>query len=181
MSHDTIAREVDMDEVLSIEEIKARYAPDWVLIGEPQTDENLSVRAGKVLFHSPDRDEAYRKAAELRLPYFAVRHLGTLPEHLLINLRALCRVRYCGPIGTDEVHSSGLYETSRSLAERHRPTAATRSDAPRGNAVCDAPRRRKGAALSRGTRGVRDGIPTRSVGTSSYASTSLWSDCQSYH
>ena len=42
-----------MDELLPIEEIELRDAPDWVLIGEPQTGEDLSVRAGRVLFHSP--------------------------------------------------------------------------------------------------------------------------------
>jgi hypothetical protein len=30
-----------MDEVLTIEEMKVRYAPEWVLIGDPETDEAL--------------------------------------------------------------------------------------------------------------------------------------------
>ena len=51
-----------MDEILTIEEIEARYAPDWVLIGEPQTDESLRVQAGKVLFHGPDQDESFAGA-----------------------------------------------------------------------------------------------------------------------
>jgi hypothetical protein len=75
-----------MDEVLTIEEIEARYAPEWVLIAEPQTDEALNVLAGKVLFHSPDRDEVYRKAQELRLDRIAVRYLGPYPEHLVLIL-----------------------------------------------------------------------------------------------
>ena len=29
-----------MDEILTIDEIQSRYAPEWVLIGEPQTDED---------------------------------------------------------------------------------------------------------------------------------------------
>src|SRR5215213_7368898 len=55
-------REESMDEILTIDQIKARYAPDWVLIGEPQTDEFQRLHAGKVLFHSPDREAVYRKA-----------------------------------------------------------------------------------------------------------------------
>jgi hypothetical protein len=43
-----------MDEVLTFEAIEARLAPDWVLIGEPQTDEHLRVISGRVLFHGPD-------------------------------------------------------------------------------------------------------------------------------
>jgi hypothetical protein len=78
--------EVDMDETLTIEEIEVRFAPEWVLIGEPQTAEDLSLRAGKVLFHSPDRDEVYRKARELRLDRIAVRYLGTWPEDMALVL-----------------------------------------------------------------------------------------------
>ncbi len=69
-----------MDEMRSIDEIKARYAPDWVLIGEPETDEFQHVRAGRVLFHSPDREEVYRKAIDLRPGRFAFRYLGEVPE-----------------------------------------------------------------------------------------------------
>src|SRR4051812_20945090 len=44
----------------------------------------------------------------------------------------------------------------------------TRSHAPRGNALFDAPRRPgRARATRRGTRSVPDGIPTRSVGTRS--------------
>jgi hypothetical protein len=75
-----------MDEVLTVAEIEARYAPEWVLIGEPETDANLSLRAGRVLFHSPDRDEVYRKATELRPGRFAVRYLGSWPEHMALFL-----------------------------------------------------------------------------------------------
>jgi hypothetical protein len=64
---------------LTIDEIKTRFAPDWVLIREPQTDENQRLLAGKVLFHSRDRDEVYRKAIELRPAHFAFRYLGELP------------------------------------------------------------------------------------------------------
>ena len=75
-----------MDEMPTIEEIRARYASDWVLIGEPETDESQHLRAGKVFFHSPDRDEVYRKAGELRPGRFAVRYLGTWPEDMALIL-----------------------------------------------------------------------------------------------
>ena len=75
-----------MNEILTIDEIQARYAPDWVLIGEPQTDESLGVRAGKVLFHSPDQDEVCRKAAEYPPGRYALRFLGTVPDDLVLVL-----------------------------------------------------------------------------------------------
>jgi hypothetical protein len=75
-----------VDEVLTIDQIKARYAPDWVLIGEPQTDEFQQVHAGRVLFHSPDREAVYRKAIELRPGRFAFDDLGEWPEELAFVL-----------------------------------------------------------------------------------------------
>lgn len=75
-----------MDEVLTIDEIESRFAPDWVLIGEPQTDDTLAVLGGKVLFHSPDRDEVCRKARELRPGRFAIEYLGAWPEDMALVL-----------------------------------------------------------------------------------------------
>lgn len=75
-----------MDEILTIDQIKARYAPDWVLIGEPQTDELQPVHAGKVLFHSPDRDEVYQRAIELRPAHFAFAYLGEWPQDMAFIL-----------------------------------------------------------------------------------------------
>ncbi len=78
-----------MDEILTAEEITARFAPDWVLVGDPQTDEQLNLRAGKVLFHSPDRDEVYRKAKLLQPGRFAVQYLGTWPENMALIPRTV--------------------------------------------------------------------------------------------
>ncbi len=75
-----------MDEVLTIDEIKARYAPDWVLIGEPETDEMLELQGGKVLFHGPDRDEVCRKAIEYPPGRYALQFLGTIPDDLVLVL-----------------------------------------------------------------------------------------------
>jgi hypothetical protein len=75
-----------MDEILTIAEMKARYAPDWVLIGEPQSDESQRLKAGKVLFHSPDREAVYRKAIELKPGHFAFRYLGEMPEDMAFVL-----------------------------------------------------------------------------------------------
>ena len=78
--------EGDMDEMLTIEEIEARFAPEWVLIAEPQTDGEQRLLGGKVVFHSPDHDEVYRKARELQLHRIAVRYLGAWPEDMVLIL-----------------------------------------------------------------------------------------------
>jgi hypothetical protein len=75
-----------MADVVPIQEIEARFPSEWVLIGDPQTDEFQRLLAGKVLFHSPDRDSVDRKLLELRPARFAFRYLGTLPEDLALVL-----------------------------------------------------------------------------------------------
>ena len=75
-----------MGEILSFEEIEKRYAPDWVLINNPQTDENLKLLAGEVISASKDRNELYRQATELDLAHAAVRYLGPWPEDMIFIL-----------------------------------------------------------------------------------------------
>ena len=46
-----------MAEILTIDQIKTRHDCEWVLIGNPVTDDSLSVQQGEVLWHTKDRDE----------------------------------------------------------------------------------------------------------------------------
>lgn len=75
-----------MDQVLNISEIRSRFASEWVLVENPQSDDDLEVRSGTVLWHSRDRDEVYRKAVELRPGRFAVLYTGELPRDAAIAL-----------------------------------------------------------------------------------------------
>ncbi len=75
-----------MDQVMTIQEIESRFESEWVLIGEPDTDENLEVRGGTVLCHSKDRDEVYRKAIEVRPKRFAMLYTGKPPKDTAIVL-----------------------------------------------------------------------------------------------
>jgi hypothetical protein len=79
-------RRWSLAETLTMAEIESRFAPEWVLIGEPQTNERLEVLGGKVLFHSPERDDVYRKARELMPGRFAVRCLATWPDDMVFVL-----------------------------------------------------------------------------------------------
>ena len=75
-----------MDEILTLAEIESRYPSEWVLIDEPQVGEMSRLLGGRVVFHSLSRDDVSRKAIELRLPHFAVRYLGTMPENMVLIL-----------------------------------------------------------------------------------------------
>ena len=75
-----------MSEVISLAEIQGRYQSEWVLLEDPETNEFLHVTAGKVLWHSQDRDEVYRKAKELRPKHSAIMYMGTVPEEMVVVL-----------------------------------------------------------------------------------------------
>jgi hypothetical protein len=63
-----------------------QFDSEWVLLDDPKTDETLEVRGGKVLWHSRDRDEVYRKAVELRPQRFAMVFTGRMPAGTAIVL-----------------------------------------------------------------------------------------------
>ncbi len=75
-----------MDKILTIAEVDSQFDAEWVLIGDPETSESLELRAGRVLCHSKDRDEVYRRAVELRPKRFAMHYTGKMPENTAIVL-----------------------------------------------------------------------------------------------
>jgi hypothetical protein len=75
-----------MAEILTVAEMNSRFASEWVLIESPETDANSHVASGKVLYHSKDRDEVYRKAVELKPKHFAMLYTGELPKNTAIVL-----------------------------------------------------------------------------------------------
>jgi hypothetical protein len=60
-----------MNQILTIAEIEEQFPSEWILVEDPITNDSLEVQSGKVSWHSPDRDEVYRKAVELRPRRFA--------------------------------------------------------------------------------------------------------------
>ncbi len=75
-----------MSDVLTIAEIEAQFAAEWILVEDPQTNDALEVQCGKVLYHSKDRDEVYREAVRLRPKRFAMLYTGTLPKDTAVVL-----------------------------------------------------------------------------------------------
>jgi hypothetical protein len=71
-----------VNEVLTREEIEARFDREWVLVGDPELDKDLEVVRGKVLWHSKDRDEVYQKSIDLRPKRGAFLYIGPWPENM---------------------------------------------------------------------------------------------------
>jgi hypothetical protein len=69
-----------MNEVMSLVEIHEKFDSEWILVEDPETTESLEVTKGKVLWHSKDRDEVYRKARELAPRSSAILYTGTIPK-----------------------------------------------------------------------------------------------------
>jgi len=75
-----------MNQIMTLEEIQSQFDSEWVLIEDPQTDEGLKVLEGRVLCHSRDRDEVYRKAVSLRPKRCAIVYTGEIPEETAVIL-----------------------------------------------------------------------------------------------
>lgn len=75
-----------MEQQMTIDEIASQFDSEWVLVEEPQTNTQLEVLSGRVLHHSKDRDEVYRKAVALRPKRFAVLYTGEIPEDAAVVL-----------------------------------------------------------------------------------------------
>lgn len=67
-------------------DITKRYKNQWVLIDVTKTDKYLKIKEGKVLAHSKDKDEIYKKLLKLRPKNFAIEYTGKIPEDLAVVL-----------------------------------------------------------------------------------------------
>jgi len=75
-----------MNKEMTMQEIESLYESEWVLIENPKTDEELKILGGKVIYHSKDRDEVYRKVVSLRPKRSAVLYTGEIPEDTAVVL-----------------------------------------------------------------------------------------------
>lgn len=75
-----------MPDVMTIQEIKARFPDEWILVIDPDTGPDLEVRSGVVAAHSKDHDEVYRTALALKPKRSAVWFNGDPPEDAVIVL-----------------------------------------------------------------------------------------------
>ena len=69
-----------MDNIMTVEEMKTQFESEWVLVENPQTNDALEVLKGKILHHSKDRDEVYRKAVALRPKRSAIVYTGEIQK-----------------------------------------------------------------------------------------------------
>ena len=67
-------------EILTWNQIEDLYRGEWVLLEDPQSEENLQLLGGKLLWHSKSREEIGRKLLELRPKSSALVYVGVPSE-----------------------------------------------------------------------------------------------------
>ena len=75
-----------MKQEMTLAEIESQFDSEWVLVAEPETNEQLEVVKGRVLHHSKDREEVYRKAVSLRPKRSAILYTGKIPDDTVVVL-----------------------------------------------------------------------------------------------
>ena len=64
----------------TLEEIRAAYRREWVLIVDCEYDELRQLVAGTVIAHSPHRRDVYAKLVECEHDHCAFEYTGPVPE-----------------------------------------------------------------------------------------------------
>ncbi len=67
-------------------DIVRRYKDEWILIDVKKVDKNFKIKEGKVLYHSKNQEDIYRKILELTPKSFAVEYTGNIPDDLAVVL-----------------------------------------------------------------------------------------------
>jgi hypothetical protein len=76
----------DMRESLTYTEIKEEFSGEWILLENPETTRELNIKRAKVLWHSKDRDEVYKKGREIKPKHSAILYLGDIPKDIAVVL-----------------------------------------------------------------------------------------------
>ena len=75
-----------MEEIMTLAEIHSRFDSEWVLVEDPELDEQGEVIRGTVVFHSKDPDEVDRVDMQRHAESAAYVYTGQMPENTAIVL-----------------------------------------------------------------------------------------------
>lgn len=76
-----------MEDVLTWDEIVAKYPDEWVLIDEPDLEDDIfDVIRGRVVAHSADVDDVYAAGRQLKLRDSAFLYTGEPDPNLVVIL-----------------------------------------------------------------------------------------------
>ena len=81
-----MSTQVEIDKILSLEEIIHLYPSELVLIAYTELDEDLNVIRGEVLAHSREGDLLYNNPLSRKVKSVAREYTGPIPEDLAATL-----------------------------------------------------------------------------------------------
>ena len=75
-----------MSQIMTLAEIQNQFNSEWILVGDPQLNDQNDVISGVVLCHSRDRDDLDRVALRMRPKRSAVLYTGKIADGAVIVL-----------------------------------------------------------------------------------------------
>jgi len=76
-----------MEESMGFEEMIEKFEGEWLLIEYEELDKEFAVKQGKVLFHSPNKNEVYEQLMEIQGRNIAIEYAGEIPKKLAVLFR----------------------------------------------------------------------------------------------
>jgi len=73
-----------MGKVVNFEEMIEKFKGEWLLVEYEDLDEELKLKWGKVLFHSPYKSEVYKQLMEMRGGNITIEYAGDIPKDLAV-------------------------------------------------------------------------------------------------
>lgn len=76
------------DHVLAISDAQNKYKNEWIFLIDCEFTPGGELRSGKVVLHTPSRDEIYRKLVDFKnyKGKSALRYTGEIPKDLTVVL-----------------------------------------------------------------------------------------------
>jgi hypothetical protein len=65
---------------MKMSEIIRKYPGEWLLIEYEELDQDLTVKRGRVIAHSPDKAKIYQRLMETKGKNVSIEYAGRLPE-----------------------------------------------------------------------------------------------------
>jgi len=81
-----MSTQTEIDKIMSLEEIFSLYPDEWVLIVNPELDEELNVIRGEVLAHATEQDEIYSKLSLRNGKSVAIEYTGSIHDNIAVML-----------------------------------------------------------------------------------------------
>jgi len=69
---------------MRLTDIQKKYRNQWVLVQFSKLDKDLRVKDGKVLAHSPNKEEIYKALLRTRDKNVSIEYCGELPQDLVV-------------------------------------------------------------------------------------------------